>query len=208
MYRPADLRVPALVSNRRVETLLEKTIGRPTFAELKLPLAVMATDLVSRQEVVLQTGDVVTAVLATIAIPVALPPVELDGMILVDGGVKNNTPFNIARQLGADYVLAVDLSNTESHVPPRRHGRTGPLSKAVELVQRNEMWWVLAATLDVITLQNMEMVLAQSPPDLLLRPEIGTIGLFDFHRWQEGVSAGRTAVWQVEHLLAKVNGNQ
>ncbi|HRQ41424.1 MAG TPA: patatin-like phospholipase family protein [Chloroflexota bacterium] len=208
LYRPADLRIPALVSNRRVEKRLEKTIGRPTFADLKLPLAVVATDLVSRQEVVLQAGDVVTAVLATIAIPVALPPVEMGDMILVDGGVKNNTPFNVARQLGADYVLAVDLTNTHPYAPMQRYGRTGPLSKAAEMIQRNELWWVLAATLDVITTQNMEKNLAENPPDLLLRPEIGTIGLFDFHRWQEGVSAGRTAVWQVEHLLVEVIGKR
>lgn len=208
LFRPADLRIPALVSNRRIEARLEEAIGRPTFADLKLPLAVVATDLVSRREVILQSGDVVTAVLATIAIPVALPPVEMDDMILVDGGVKNNTPFNVARKLGADYVLAVDLTNTEPYAPPRRHGRTGPLTKAVEMVQRHELWWVLAATLDVITAQSMEAHLAENPPDLLLRPEIGTIGLFDFHRWQEGVSAGRTAVWQAEHLLVEhVNRN-
>ncbi|MBX3058627.1 MAG: patatin-like phospholipase family protein [Anaerolineae bacterium] len=208
LYRPADLRVPALVSNRRVEKRLEKAIGRPTFADLKLPLAVIATDLVSRQEVVLQEGDVVTAVLATIAIPVALPPVEMGDMILVDGGVKNNTPFNVARQLGAAYVLAVDLTNTDPYAPMWRYGRTGPLTKAAELVQRNELWWVLAATLDVITTQNMEKNLAETPPDLLLQPEIGTIGLFDFHRWQEGVSAGRTAVWQAEHVLQEVIGKR
>lgn len=208
LYRPADLRIPALVSNRRVEKRLEKAIGRPTFADLKLPLAVIATDLVSRQEVVLQEGDVVTAVLATIAIPVALPPVEMGDMILVDGGVKNNTPFNVARQLGAAYVLAVDLTNTDPYAPMWRYGRTGPLTKAAEMIQRNELWWVLAATLDVITTQNMEKNLAENPPDLLLRPEIGAIGLFDFHRWQEGVSAGRTAVWQVEHVLTEVIGKR
>ncbi len=209
LYRPADLRVPALVSNRRVEKRLEKAIGRPNFADLKLPLAVVATDLVSRQEVVLQEGDVVTAVLATIAIPVALPPVEMGDMILVDGGVKNNTPFDVARQLGAEYVLAIDLTNTDPYAPiQRRYGRTGPLTKAAEMIQRNELWWVLAATLDVITTQNMEKNLAENPPDLLLRPEIGAIGLFDFHRWQEGVSAGRTAVWQVEHVLQEVIGKR
>lgn len=208
LYRPADLRVPALVSNRRVEKRLEKAIGRPTFADLKLPLAVVATDLVSRQEVVLQEGDVVTAVLATIAIPVALPPVEMGDMILVDGGVKNNTPFNVARQLGAKYVLAVDLTNTAPYAPMSRYGRTGPLTKTAGMIQRNELWRVLAATLDVITAQNMEKNLAENPPDLLLRPEIGAIGLFDFHRWQEGVSAGRTAVWQVEHVLQEVIGDR
>lgn len=204
VYRPAELRAPALASSGPVEKLLEKSIGRPTFAELKLPLAVVATDLVSRAEVVLQDGDVITAVLATIAIPLALPPVRLNNKILVDGGIKNNTPFNVARQMGADYVLAVDLMNTTPFLPAARTRPIGPLTKAFDLVQRQEFWTILSATIDVITAENTARHLAEAPPDLFLQPEIGSIGMFDFHRWQEGVSAGRTAVWQVEHLLEEL----
>lgn len=204
VYRPAELRAPALASSVPIEKLLEKSIGRPTFAELRLPLAVVATDLVSRAEVVLQDGDVITAVLATIAIPLALPPVRLNNMILVDGGIKNNTPFNVVRQMGADYVLAVDLMNTTPFLPAARTRPTGPLTRAFGLVQRQEFWTILSATIDVITAENTARHLAETPPDLFLQPEIGSIGLFDFHRWQEGVSAGRTAVWQVEHLLEEL----
>jgi NTE family protein len=204
VYRPAELLAPALASNRPIEKLLEKAIGRPTFADLKLPLALVATDLVSRAEVVLQEGDVLTAVLATIAIPLALPPVRREGQILVDGGLKNNTPFNIVRQMGAEYVLAVDLMNTTPFGAGSQPRGTGPLTKAFDLVQRQEFWAILSATIDVIAIDNTNHHLATEPPDLLLQPEIGSINLFDFHRWQEGVSAGRTAVWQVEHLLEKV----
>lgn len=204
IYRPAPIRAAALASSRPLETLLETAIGRPTFAELQRPLAIVATDLVNRQEVILQTGDVITAVLATTAIPLALPPVKTGDRVLVDGGIKNNLPFNVARQLGADYVLAIDLMNTTPFAPEVRSGSTGPITKAFDLMQRQEFWAILSATIDVITSDNTARYLAESPPDLLLRPEIGAIGLFDFHRWQEGVSAGRTAVWEVEHVLEKL----
>lgn len=208
VYRPAEIMAPALASNRPVEKLLEQTLGRPTFADLKRPLALIATDLVSRQEVVLREGDVITAVLATIAIPLALPPVKLGDMVLVDGGIKNNTPFNIVRQMGADYVIAVDLMNTTPFAPPTRKPGTKPLTKAFNLIQRQEFWQILSATIDVIAAENTTRHLAEGPPDLFLQPEIGSIGLFDFHHWQEGVSAGRMAVWQVEHELAEVIGKQ
>ena len=94
-------RKPALTDHRRLENLLERAIGRPTFDQLQLPLAVMATDLVSRELLALDSGDVVSAVLATTAFPVILPPVLREGRTLIDGGVLNNTPFDVARQMGA-----------------------------------------------------------------------------------------------------------
>lgn len=207
VYRPAAWRAPALASNRPMERLLEKSIGRPAFADLPIPLALVATDLASQREVILQEGDVVTAVLATIAIPLALPPVRVENQILVDGGLKNNLPCNVVRQMGADYVLAVELLNT-TPFPAGRLPHTSPLAKVVDMVQRQEFWIILSAMIDLITAENSARSRAESPPDILLQPEIGSIGLFDFHRWQEGVSAGRTAVWQVEHLLEEsVNRN-
>lgn len=200
LYRPPPLRTSAIASNRPIERLLEQVIGRPTFADLPIPLAVVTTDLVQRKAVVLQSGDVITAVLATIAIPLALPPVQIDDMLLVDGGLKNNLPCDIPRELGAEYVIAVDLLNTQPF-PGGRPFHSGPVAKAFEMVQRQQFWTILSALVDIITDENSTHHLEVWPPDLLLRPEIGTISLFDFHRWQEGISAGRLAVWQVEHIL-------
>lgn len=207
LYRPPPLRTSAIASNRPIERLLEQAIGRPSFADLAIPLAVATTDLVTRQPVVLQTGDVVTAVLATIAIPLALPPVRIDEMLLVDGGLKNNLPCDIPRQMGADYVIAVDLLNTQPF-PAGRAFHSGPVTKMFGMVQRQQFWTILSALVDIITDENSSHHLEAWPPDLLLRPEIGTISLFDFHRWQEGVSAGRMAVWQVEHELEALKRQQ
>ncbi|RMD48211.1 MAG: patatin, partial [Candidatus Thermofonsia bacterium] len=97
----------ALTGTVKIESLLEKTIGRPSFDQLKYPLAVVTCDLVSRKVVVLDEGDVITAVLSTIAIPLLFPPVEKNGMALVDGGLMNNTPFDIALARGAAHTIAV-----------------------------------------------------------------------------------------------------
>ncbi len=89
--------------------LAEKFGEETTFADLKLPVILNAVDLVSGREIVL-TGLVSEAVRATTAIPGVFDPVEMDGMILIDGGVLNNLPANHVRSLGAEVILAVNSS--------------------------------------------------------------------------------------------------
>jgi NTE family protein len=190
----------SLVSNKKIEALLEKTIGRPDFSDLKIPLAVTATDLVNHRLVVLDEGDVVTAVLATIALPIILPPVEKDGFVLVDGGLLDNVPFDVAYARGASHVIAIDITNASSYeenakpsTPP-----SGRLDKLLKYTQRYGAYQVMTGVIDLITEQSLKTRLALSEPDILIRPEIGTIGLLDFNRMDEGILAGKTAVIQRE----------
>jgi NTE family protein len=187
-------RKPALMDNRKLEKLLEETIGRPTFADLEIPLAVVTADLVSREEVVLEEGDVISAVLATTAFPVILPPVRREGKTLIDGGVMNNTPFDLARERGADYVLAIDLSKSAPFGAPVPYPPgSNFLVRILTRAQRDPLYQAVTTMTDIITSQNVDAHLEKSPPDLLLEPEIGTIGLFDFHRLNEGIASGRKA---------------
>lgn len=199
---------PSLSSNNKLEKLLESILGRITFADLKIPLALICTDLVTRQEVVLDEGDLISAILATAALPVVLPPVERDEQILVDGGLLNNVPFDIARARGATSVLAVDVMHsapygTTVEAPPA----AGVVELMLNITQRRQTWQVISSTLDIITMQSMNTRLALSKPDLLLRPYIGNIGLFDFHRWKEGIEAGeKTAQSHMQEILALHEG--
>ena len=192
----------SLIGNRKLEKLLEQMIGRPTFADLKIPLAVGAVDLVRRREVVLGEGDVISALLATAAFPVLLPPVEREGLTLIDGGVLNNLPFDVARARGATCVIAVELTNTAPYGTraPRPEGRDW-LALAMSFTQRQPLWQVLSTVTDIITTQSINTRLALSPPDVLIQPALGTIGLFDFYRLEEGIAAGRAAVLAVEPAL-------
>jgi NTE family protein len=195
---------PAIMDNRKLERLLENSIGRQTFADLKIPLAVMATVLEDRESVVLDEGDLVTAVLATTAFPVALPPVPWRGKTLIDGGVLNNTPFDVARERGADVVLAVDLANSAPYgtlvSAPRK---ANLLARLLSLAQSEPMYQAVSTLADILTFQNVAKRLEQNPPDLLLRPDVGTIGLFDFHLLEEGIEVGRQAARNEEETLAR-----
>ena len=201
---------PGFSSTSKIEKLLVDTIGRITFADLQIPLAVVTTDLVSRKAVILDEGDVVTAVLSTIAIPIIFPPVERDGMVLVDGGLLNNLPFDIARARGATFVIAVDLSNTAPYGTPSEPGppASGIIERALALTQRQHTWQVLSTVTDIITMQSFNSRMAVSQPDILLRPDMSTIGIFDFHRLDEGIKVGQTAVQATEQQIQELTGGK
>ncbi|MGD8518295.1 MAG: patatin-like phospholipase family protein [Anaerolineae bacterium] len=107
-----------LVSFEKLETTLVNAIGTPTFAQLEIPFAAVAADLATAEAVVINAGPVARAVRASCSVPGFVPPVEADGRLLIDGGVVNNLPIAITRQLGADVVVAVTLG-----APPGTHPR-------------------------------------------------------------------------------------
>lgn len=93
----------ARVANR---LLIDKT-----FSDLSTPFAAVAVDLVSGEEIVLNKGNVAKAVSASCAVPALFKPVEIDGMQLVDGGLLNNMPADVCRNMGAEVVIGVDLNH-------------------------------------------------------------------------------------------------
>lgn len=84
--------------------------GRIDFDQLPIPFRCVAVDVKRLSEVVLSEGDLAQAMRASMAIPLVFKPVKMDGMMLVDGGVLNNLPVDVARGMGADVVIAVDLT--------------------------------------------------------------------------------------------------
>lgn len=194
---------PAISSNTKLEKVLREKLEERTFADLEIPLAVVTTDLVSRREVVLDEGDVVTALLATTALPVVFPPVNVEDRVLTDGGLLNNLPFDVARARGAAYVIAVSLSNTAPFGTPTSDTTPLPdmLSRALAFTRRRPTLQVLSAINDIWSDVTVRTRMVISPPDLLLQPYLGTMGLFDTHLVGQGILAGRTAVQEVEQTL-------
>jgi NTE family protein len=99
-----------LVSGLKVFKALQDNFSFETFEELNKPFAAVATDLYSGREVNFNSGSVIEAVKASCAIPGLFPPLLFDNRWLVDGGVVNPVPVNMCRMLGADIVIAVNLS--------------------------------------------------------------------------------------------------
>lgn len=97
------------IRGRRIVSLLQSILGPQSFSELRLPFACVATDIITGEEVVLRHGPVVDAVRATISIPGILTPARIGGRHLVDGGLVNEVPVSTCRQMGADYVIGVNV---------------------------------------------------------------------------------------------------
>lgn len=117
-----------LIEGKRIKEFLSPFLKGFNFQTLKIPFAALATDLRTGREVVLKEGDLVEAVRASISIPIIFTPVRYRGRYLIDGGTVNPVPVNVARKLGADLVIAVNVVNQPSRKQPSRRQDSPPVS--------------------------------------------------------------------------------
>jgi NTE family protein len=147
------------------------------FDQLSIPFRAVATDIVTGHEVVLGSGDLATAMRASMSVPGAFSAVEIDGKLLVDGGMANNLPVSVAREMGADIIIAVDISTP--------------------LATRDEIKNVLSVTTQLagfLTNANAEVSRASlTENDILILPDLGDITSADFNRAGEAIPTGRVA---------------
>jgi len=105
-----------LLVGNRLEANIRNLIDSKTFADCKIPLSVVTTDIESGDEIVHQSGDLIKIVRATCSWPGIFEPVRVGGRLLCDGGIKNSVPAKIARELTPDnYILAVDVGFCVRH---------------------------------------------------------------------------------------------
>ncbi len=205
MLADVRLSLSGLVQGKRVTSALKAFLGDLDFADLKIPFACVATDIVNGQQIVLRTGPVISAVRASISVPGLFTPVKVRGRYLVDGGLVNMVPVSTCRDMGAEYVVGVNVipdpagridepsSNKEddddelemSVRKPRSSKSRQPKSGAPNVVK------VLIQSLYIpgyrIAMENLEAA------DLAISPEVGDIGFFQFDKEVEAIEAGERA---------------
>ncbi|BDG48157.1 esterase [Parageobacillus sp. KH3-4] len=110
-----DFTIPkmGLIAGKRITEFIRLLTKGKKIEELSIPVAIVATDLQTGQKVVFRRGDVARAVRASISIPGIFVPERVDGRLLVDGGVVDRVPVSVARAMGADIVIAVDVSHVK-----------------------------------------------------------------------------------------------
>ncbi|MBR2837547.1 MAG: patatin-like phospholipase family protein [Kiritimatiellae bacterium] len=171
----------ALTKGTRVEKLLAEFVGAKAFDELSTRFAAVATDLNTGERIVMQDGDLLSAVRASMSIPGVFRPVERDGRILIDGQLVDPIPIAACRAMGADKVIAVDIN------PPNAPGSAKPFAKV-------NIFDVLMNTLTIFNCEMTRRVLAEHKPDLLIRPDVGDVLALDFRNVMRLVEIGRQAV--------------
>lgn len=238
-----DLPTGGLVSGRKIIDYLNKELGTHNIEDLAIGFAAVTTDLETGEQVVIDRGGLVDAVRASISIPGIIAPHRVDRRWLVDGGVVNPIPFDVARGRFGGPVLAVGV-HAAVRDRARRHPSPppGPWRTRVRQLLRQpwmkragamQVWleaqlenhpkprgaespWTARRVLDqVMAITQAEIVRLRagtSPPDLLIEPEVGRIGVLEFYRGYEAIAAGRAAarnkLAEIRSLLETGSGPQ
>jgi len=150
--------------------------GNALIEDLKMPLGIVATDLRTGAGVLFQRGDLGTAVRASSSVPSVFEPVRIGNREFVDGGLVSPVPVRYAKQMGAEFVLAVDISS------PPESGKTG------------DMFQILMQTFTIMGKSINAFELREA--DLVVRPALANVGSADFGARRRSIEAGRTAMQQ------------
>jgi NTE family protein len=188
-----------LLSPEPLRSELQRIFGERDLRDLSPRVAVMGADIRTGQRVLLDQGPVVTALMATSAVPGLFPAVEWGDRLLVDGGIVSSVPTQAAYQLGANRVVAVNLGGGVSMALglDELSRFSNQASRAfywlLSLSRRQQAFdtLVAATSLSYHTLVQYELILY--PPDVLLQPDVGAVGLLALDHIPETVEAGTSA---------------
>jgi NTE family protein len=159
------------------ETLMLHTSDINDFDKLPIPYRAVAADLETGEMVVLKGGRLADAARASMSVPGAFPPIELDGRLLIDGGIVRNLPIDIVREMGAEIIICIDVDKPL----PTREELGGSLS-------------ILNQMIDIMMKKNVsEQTRTLGPRDVYINPDLGELGSADFDKAAEIAGRGEKA---------------
>ena len=213
---------PGLISGDKLRRLLAHDIGDRHIEDLPLRFAAVATELRTGHEIWLTRGPMVEALRASYALPGIFDPVPLGGRLLFDGALVNPIPVTTTRALAADLVIAVNLNadmfGRGGVIPDHGGPRVPPTDETAEALAEGLFSPMLGAArsltqrmgrrtapgpglasvmVDAFNITQDRIArarLAGDPPDVHLKPRLGKVNLFDFHRAEEAIALGEEAV--------------
>jgi NTE family protein len=196
-----------LLSGEKVKEFLKSVIGDVKFKDLKIPLAVVATDLDTGEEVVFREGSVLDAVRASISIPAVFVPVKCGDRYLIDGGSSNPLPVDVVKKMGAEYVIVSNIvpSPSERDTSVKNKSNKEDSGNIFDNIKEKifnydedmlpNMFDVLMQAMHVTEYKIVERKLQKA--DLVITPEIKNIPTLDFTRAREAIKKGEEAAKKV-----------
>ncbi|MFC4699424.1 patatin-like phospholipase RssA [Glaciecola siphonariae] len=214
-----------LASGQKVFEKHKKDFCAESFEKMLKPFTAVATDLYSGKEVVFNKGDINDAIQASCAIPALFAPIEHEGRWLVDGAVVNPVPVNQCRQLGADFVIAVNLSADfrPQLIEKFEDEHRASQKKTDEMIGKSangfmKQWFspdpkpnkktapgimgVMSSSLEILQARVTRSRLAGDPPDILIEPQLRDVGLLEFHRAKELAEKGHRSVGRLADQIS------
>ena len=190
-----------IVRGRRVVSFLQELIPAREISDLSCRYAAVATNLDDGAETVFSEGSLMDAIRASISIPGLFTPAKCGGGHFVDGGLVNPLPITVARAMGADFIIAVNINNKRPMTAPRVPATSGAkIAAKIFGAETNPakmtVFEVFAHSLriaeDRMTLDGIRA----APPDVLIEPAVGSIATLDFTRALEAIDMGYEATMQ------------
>ena len=178
----------AIFKGKGVEDFLSREIPARTFEELQIPLKVVATNFWDRRPLVFESGNLITAIRASMAMPAIFEPVFLNDMVLIDGGAVNPLPYDLIRQ-ECDLTIAIDVSGEKTYAPGN------PVPNMVESI---------LSTFQIMQAAIVEAKKQLSPPDIYVKPALTNIRVLDFYRYKEILAGVQDEVQGFKETLKKL----
>ena len=195
---PDDL--PSLLGLGSIADTLSELLADCTFDELKIPFAATAVSLYNGEEIIPNKGKVLDAVLATIAVPGVFPSQKIGGRVLIDGGILDPVPVQVARWLRPDLpVVAVMLHKLPLDYPKDKIPMPIPIPGPSTIVERLtnlrpvQAFKIFSQSFEVASKHLTELTLQLYKPEVIISPPVGHIGLLQKIDVEELVQAGITA---------------
>jgi len=191
ILRFLPIRSSLLSPEALLELMLPSAVARD-FAELEIPLKIVATDYYGSGQAILTEGSLRTAVAASIALPALFSPVTIDGRLLVDGGLVNPLPFDVMNG-DADITVAVDVSGAPI-LPGKR--------------PQPSLFSVLMSSSQIMQRSIVREKLKARQPDIYIDIEVDAFYVLDFHRFKDILAAAAPAKEQLRRQLTRVLASQ
>ncbi len=186
-FLEVDLDDGSLLSSEGFIAFLYDTLEQDTFEQLQISLKITAANLWSRQQVVLQSGELIPAIRASMAIPGLLPPVVIDDQVLIDGGTVNPVPYDLLVE-ECDIVIAIDVIGERTKPQQLEPGYFETIFNAAKVMQHGIM----------------TEKLRKNRPSIYIKPQIVDIRVLEFYRIDEVFSQSLAAKQRLKQQLTRL----
>ncbi len=217
---------------KRIKGFLKKVIGNRNIEELDRKFACVATDILTGEEIVIDRGSLIEAIRASISIPTILTPVLHGNRFLADGGIVNPVPVDLARRMGADIVIAVNVIPLKAlplkkeiridrdHKKPNNASAKNLKSKMEDLINISRISEIFkkegkgnvyspnfismtSRTINILEREIIKLRLEKDRPDFLIEPDTSSTNMMEFYKGKASIHAGVKAALEIVPAIKK-----
>jgi len=208
------------MDGKKVHELFSIHTDAKTFADFKIPVSMVATNLQTGKRVIINSGNIIEGIRASVSVPGVFTPVKRGDTWLVDGGLVDPIPVSVVKDMGADFVIAVDLNS--DIVSPEQKKKNKVEKKPIPQKQRHEIierisseynnaekavisqfnkWFppspkspsiidIMGSSIGIMQTQISKINLEVDKPDILIQPRLGDLSMFDFDQAERSIKEG------------------